>query len=75
MQTGSSGTLMAGNLAKPLLFLYGTEWRERGYGLRIKSKKTFNVADGKESLSLPWQNGLNATRTGFHLPISRVKGF
>ncbi len=24
---------MAGNLVKPLLSLYGTEWRERGYGL------------------------------------------
>ncbi len=25
---------MAGNLEKPLLSLYGTEWRERCYGLR-----------------------------------------
>jgi hypothetical protein len=25
---------MAGNLVKLLLSLYGTEWRERGYGLR-----------------------------------------
>ena len=25
---------LAGNLVKPLLSLYGTEWRERGYGLR-----------------------------------------
>jgi hypothetical protein len=35
MQTGSSGTLigLAGNLVKPLISLYGTEWRERGYGL------------------------------------------
>jgi hypothetical protein len=24
---------LAGNLEKPLMFLYGTEWRERGYGL------------------------------------------
>jgi hypothetical protein len=24
---------LAGNLVKPLLSLYGTEWRERGYGL------------------------------------------
>jgi hypothetical protein len=23
----------AGNLEKSLMFLYGTEWRERGYGL------------------------------------------
>ena len=26
---------LAGNLEKPLLSLYGTEWRERGYGLRM----------------------------------------
>jgi hypothetical protein len=26
---------LAGNLEKPLMSLYGTEWRERGYGLRI----------------------------------------
>jgi hypothetical protein len=24
---------LAGNLEKPLVFLYGIEWRERGYGL------------------------------------------
>jgi hypothetical protein len=37
MQTGSSETLngsWAGNLEKPLMSLYGIEWRERGYGLR-----------------------------------------
>jgi hypothetical protein len=28
------GLSLAGNLVKPLLSLYGTEWRERGYGLR-----------------------------------------
>jgi hypothetical protein len=33
MQTGSSVTLIGGNLEKLLLFLYGTEWRERGCGL------------------------------------------
>ncbi len=27
------GISLAGNLVKPLLSLYGTEWRERGYGL------------------------------------------
>jgi hypothetical protein len=26
---------LAGNLEKPLLSLYATEWRERGYGLGI----------------------------------------
>ncbi len=25
----------SGNLGKPLMSLYGTEWRERGYGLRL----------------------------------------
>ncbi len=29
------GLSLAGNLVKPLLSLYGTEWRERGYGLCI----------------------------------------
>jgi hypothetical protein len=35
MQTGSSGTLIGWNPVKPLLSLYGTEWRERGYGLCV----------------------------------------
>jgi hypothetical protein len=26
---------LAGNLDKPLMSLYGTEWRERGHGLRL----------------------------------------
>jgi hypothetical protein len=34
MQTGSSETLIGWNLEKSLMTLYGTEWRERGYGLR-----------------------------------------
>jgi hypothetical protein len=29
--TGSSRASLAGNLEKPLMSLYGTEWRERGY--------------------------------------------
>jgi hypothetical protein len=28
------GLSLAGNLVKPLMSLYGTKWRERGYGLR-----------------------------------------
>jgi hypothetical protein len=28
------GLSLAGNLEKPLMSLNGTEWRERGYGLR-----------------------------------------
>ncbi len=27
------GLSLAGNLVKPLMSLYGTEWRDRGYGL------------------------------------------
>ncbi len=33
MQTGSSETLIGWKTGKPLLSLYGAEWRERGYGL------------------------------------------
>jgi hypothetical protein len=33
MQTGFSDTFIAAKLEKPLLSLYGTEWRECGYGL------------------------------------------
>ncbi len=41
---------MAGNLVKPLLSLYGAEWRERGYGLRSKSfMRTFLTAACKQS--------------------------
>jgi hypothetical protein len=29
------GLSLARNLVKPLLSLYGTEWRERGYGLAV----------------------------------------
>ncbi len=31
------GLSLAGNLVKPFLSLYGTEWRERGYGLSTHS--------------------------------------
>ena len=34
MQPVLLGLSLAGNPVKPLLSLYGTEWRERGYGLR-----------------------------------------
>ncbi len=30
---------LAGNLEKPLMSLYGTEWRERDYGLRASILK------------------------------------
>jgi hypothetical protein len=34
---------LAVNLVKPLLSLYGTEWRDRGYGLRAESPATFET--------------------------------
>jgi hypothetical protein len=37
------GLSFAGNLVKPLISLYGTEWRDRGYGLykfALESKKS-----------------------------------
>ncbi len=34
------GLSLAGNLVKPLLSLYGTEWRERGYGLGRRGPPT-----------------------------------
>jgi hypothetical protein len=33
MESVLLGLSLAGNLVKPLISLYGTEWRERGYGL------------------------------------------
>jgi hypothetical protein len=32
---------LAGNLEKPLMSLYGTEWSERGYGLHCKGNPTY----------------------------------
>ncbi len=37
---------MAGNLVKPLLSLYGTEWRDRGYGLRGESLSQIPFSHG-----------------------------
>ncbi len=31
---------LAGNLEKPPMSLYGTEWRERGYGLKESYRRT-----------------------------------
>jgi hypothetical protein len=36
------GLSLAGNPVKPLLSLYGTEWRERGYGLGPQLVFTLN---------------------------------
>jgi hypothetical protein len=42
---------LAGNLEKPLMSLYGTEWRERGYGLltRVSSKRTKQISGRTET--------------------------
>jgi hypothetical protein len=37
------GRSLAGNLVKPLMSLYGAEWRERGYGLRTAATLTLVV--------------------------------
>ncbi len=42
------GLSLAGNPVKPLLSLYGTEWRERGYGLRGHQIKIHNLEDNTE---------------------------
>ncbi len=34
---------LAGNLEKPLMSLYGNEWRERGYGLRFPCPDFINI--------------------------------
>jgi hypothetical protein len=41
MQTGSSGTLIGWKTGRttPLMSLYETEWRDRGYGLRAHRDK------------------------------------
>jgi hypothetical protein len=38
---------LAGKLVKPLLSLYGTGWRERGYGLGRENNSEFLSVDTK----------------------------
>ncbi len=40
---------MAGYLVKPLLPLYGTEWRERGYGLSRNARNTMHASNRREA--------------------------
>jgi hypothetical protein len=42
---------LAGNLEKPLTSLYGTEWRDRSYGLSLKLLFTPYQTNGTSSLS------------------------
>jgi hypothetical protein len=46
-KTALLGLSLAGNLVKPLISLYGTEWRERGYGLR--GHKSSSISPGSIS--------------------------
>jgi hypothetical protein len=49
---------LAGNLVKPLLSLYGTEWRERGYGLSLD--KPITMDHGRSLLPpSPWVQEIN----------------
>ncbi len=51
----NAGSSLAGNLVNPLISLYGTEWRDRGYGLRpsdgTPNAATVAVTTGRVSLS------------------------
>jgi hypothetical protein len=41
---------LAGNLEKPLMSLYGTEWRERGYGICVSPVElSYGGGGGAES--------------------------
>jgi hypothetical protein len=39
---------LAGNLENPLMSLYGSEWRERGYGLRARIPRGVCTTDGSK---------------------------
>jgi hypothetical protein len=48
---------LARNLVKPLLSLYGTEWRERGYGLRGREEGKGKAGGGRERGEEEWGVG------------------
>jgi hypothetical protein len=48
---------LAGNLVKPLLSLYGTEWRERGYGLREKDQQPGKEGQERRMELCRWEGG------------------
>jgi hypothetical protein len=51
---------LAGNLEKPLMSLYGTEWRERGYGLRATAMRNEIKRKKVHSVEKYWVNALFA---------------
>ncbi len=48
---------MARNPVKPLLSLYGTEWRERGYGLQGREEGKGKAGGGRERGEEEWGVG------------------
>jgi hypothetical protein len=48
---------LARNPVKPLLSLYGTEWRERGYGLRGREEGKGKAGGGRERGEEEWGVG------------------
>ena len=48
------GLSLARNPVKPLLSLYGTEWRERGYGLRGREEGKGKAGGGRERGEEEW---------------------
>jgi hypothetical protein len=50
MQTVLRGLSLVGNLVKAFMYLYGTGWRERGYGL---SRDRSRISVGPQGHPLP----------------------
>ncbi len=48
------GLSLAGNLVKPLLSLYGTEWRERGYGLWSELVRAEGITTTTNTVGWAW---------------------
>jgi hypothetical protein len=65
------GLSLAGNLVNPLLSLYGTEWRERGYGLSLQQSLYLAICrpfEEPRNRFPTWQAGM---KTLFAESISR----
>jgi hypothetical protein len=54
MQTGSSATLIGWESGQPLMSLYGTEWRERGYGLCRPTRFGLENREFNDDLLVGW---------------------
>ncbi len=60
LRTGSSGTLIGWKSGQTLLSLHGTEWRDRGYGLRSGGGGILSMA--KPNLTLYLTSNVNNER-------------